>query len=123
VRGVLESYEWVRRAVVARFLILAVDEYQDLRVPLHRMVINLCFGAGSLLFAVGDADQSIYGFTGARPELLRQLSERDGVTAVTLPFNYRSAPEIVAAGEAVIGEPGRYTSQKTARGLSCFSFI
>lgn len=115
--ALVESHEWVRRALAAKFPILAVDEYQDLGVPLHRMVMNLCFTAGVRLFAVGDADQSIYGFTGARPELLRQLSERKDVTAVTLPFNYRSAPEIVAAGEAALGERRGYSATTTGKGI------
>ena len=115
--GLVESHEWVRRALTAKFPILAVDEYQDLGVPLHRMVMSLCFRAGVRLFAVGDADQSIYGFTGAKPELLRQLSERKDVKAVTLPFNYRSSPEIVAAGEAVLGEERGYSATTASKGL------
>lgn len=113
----IESHEWVRRAIVAKFPILAVDEYQDLGIPLHRIVMSLCFGAGARLFAVGDADQSIYGFTGARPELLRKLSERDDVTAVTLPFNYRSTPEIVAASETTLGTSRGYVAKSTAKGI------
>ena len=51
--------------VQAKFPIIAVDEYQDLGVAHHRMVKRLAFEGGVRLFAVGDADQSIYGFTGA----------------------------------------------------------
>lgn len=119
----VESHEWVRRALAAKFPILAVDEYQDLGVPLHRMVMSLCFRAGVRLFAVGDADQSIYGFTGAKPELLRQLAERPDVTAVTLPFNYRSAPEIIAAGEAALGESRGYSAKIDAKGLVDFHYF
>jgi ATP-dependent exoDNAse (exonuclease V) beta subunit len=36
---------------------------------------------GIRLFAVGDPDQSIYGFTGANPALFRSLSEREALTA------------------------------------------
>jgi DNA helicase-2/ATP-dependent DNA helicase PcrA len=115
--ALVESHEWVRRALAAKFPILAVDEYQDLGVPLHRMVMSLCFRATVRLFAVGDADQSIYGFTGAKPELLRQLSERKDVTAVTLPFNYRSAPEIVAAAEAALGEQRGYSATTDSKGI------
>lgn len=119
----VESHEWIRRTIAARFPILAVDEYQDLGVPLHRMVMSLCFGTGVRLFAVGDADQSIYGFTGAQPELLRGLAERPDVTAVTLPFNYRSAPEIVAASEAALGELRGYSAQKTTKGVVAFHYF
>jgi DNA helicase-2/ATP-dependent DNA helicase PcrA len=118
----VESNLWVRQALAAKFPILAVDEYQDLGVPLHRMVMSLCFEASIRLFAVGDADQSIYGFTGARPELLRELSERSDVRAITLPFNYRSAPEIVAAGEAVLGESRGYSATSTTKGIVDFHY-
>jgi superfamily I DNA/RNA helicase len=121
--ALVESHDWVRRALAAKFPILAVDEYQDLGVPLHRMVMSLCFQAGVRLFAVGDADQSIYGFTGAKPELLTQLSERKDVTAVTLPFNYRSAPEIVAAGQAALGEQRGYSSKTTSKGIVDFHYF
>lgn len=121
--NLVEAHEWVRRSIVAKFPILAVDEYQDLGIPLHRIVMNLCFGAGTRLFAVGDADQSIYSFTGARPELLKRLSERKDVTSVTLPFNYRSAPEIVAAGEVTLGEPRGYTAKNTTKGIIEFHYF
>ena len=84
----IESHRWVRRALRAKFPVLVVDEYQDLGVPLHRIVQSLCFRAGVRLFAVGDPDQSIYGFTGARPDLLRRAvagaRRRDRATAVQL---------------------------------------
>jgi DNA helicase-2/ATP-dependent DNA helicase PcrA len=87
------------------------------------MVMSLCFKASVRLFAVGDADQSIYGFTGAKPELLRELSERDDVTAITLPFNYRSAPEIVAAAEALLDEPRGYSATSTTKGIVDFHYF
>jgi len=99
----IESRRWVRRALRARFPVIVVDEYQDLGVALHRIVGSLCFRGGSRLFAVGDPDQSIYGFTGARPELLRELANSPLVESVRLPFNYRSGPTIVRASEIALG--------------------
>jgi DNA helicase II / ATP-dependent DNA helicase PcrA len=119
----VESHQWVRRALAAKFPILAIDEYQDLGVPLHRMVMSLCFNAGIRLFAVGDADQSIYGFTGANPDLLWHLSKRQDVHAVTLPFNYRSAPEIIAAGEALLSEPRGYSAKNVSKGIVDFHYF
>ena len=100
----LRANEWLREALLAKFPILAVDEYQDLGRALHRMVMGLCFSAGMRLFAVGDADQSIYGFTGAHPELLQQLAERDDVETVRLRLNYRCASKIVTASGFALGE-------------------
>jgi DNA helicase-2/ATP-dependent DNA helicase PcrA len=116
----IESHEWVRRALRAKFPVLVVDEYQDLGVPLHRIVQSLCFRAGVRLFAVGDPDQSIYGFTGARPDLLRELSRVRGVATVQLQFNYRSGRTIIAASETALGEPRGYQSRAPAAGTVDF---
>lgn len=104
----LAEQTWLRRAIAAKYPILAVDEYQDLGRALHAMVMGLCFSAGIRLFAVGDVDQSIYGFTGANPELLRKLSERDDVETVRLGLNYRCGSQIVTASEYALGEKRGY---------------
>jgi superfamily I DNA/RNA helicase len=104
----LRQHPWLRRAILAKYPVLAVDEYQDLGHALHEMVMELCFGTGIRLFAVGDADQSIYGFTGANPELLRSLSERDDVETIRLRFNYRCGSRIVAASQHALGEERDY---------------
>lgn len=72
----VQGYKWIQRALAARFPILVVDEYQDLGHALDRIVQCLCFEVGIRLVAVGDPDQSIYGFTGAEPSLLRNLAAR-----------------------------------------------
>jgi DNA helicase-2/ATP-dependent DNA helicase PcrA len=76
-----------------------VDEYQDLSPGLDRVVKALCFDyfTGSELFAVGDPDQALFGFTGTRPELLDELAARADATPVELTRNYRSSEEIIKA--------------------------
>jgi DNA helicase-2/ATP-dependent DNA helicase PcrA len=103
----VETHEWVRRFIRARFPILVVDEYQDLGLPLHRMVLSL-LTSGVRLLAVGDPDQSIYGFTGARPELLQDLSKAEGVSTIHLSTNYRCGKLIVRAGQVALGEDRGY---------------
>lgn len=110
----LAANKWLRTAMVAKYPILAVDEYQDLGLALHGMVMGLCFSAGMRLFAVGDVDQSIYGFTGATPELLRRLSERDDVETVRLGLNYRCGSRIVSASEYALGEKRGYKAPDNA---------
>jgi DNA helicase-2/ATP-dependent DNA helicase PcrA len=100
----VEQHEWVRKALHARFPVLVVDEYQDLGHALHRIVLCLCFKAQMRLVAVGDPDQSIYGFTGAEPALLKDLARRHGIEAVTLQLNYRCGPTIIRASEVALGE-------------------
>lgn len=99
----MENNAWVRRALVAQFPVLVVDEYQDLGRALHRLVQSLCFDAGARLFAVGDPDQSIYAFAGAHPELLHEVADRDDVRTIPLRLNYRSGHRLVRASQAALG--------------------
>ena len=105
---IVRENEWVQRALVAKFPVLFVDEYQDLGHALHQLVLLLCFQGGMRLFAVGDADQSMYGFLGASPELLQSLSERDDVNAIQLRFNYRCGSSIIEASLGALGEDRDY---------------
>lgn len=53
---------------------------------------------------MGDDDQAIYGFRGARPACMRQFVEEFGAKQILLRTNYRSHPDIVEASLAVIDE-------------------
>lgn len=110
----IKENPWIRKALEARFPILFVDEYQDLGYGLHELVQLLCFDGNVRLFAVGDADQSIYGFTGANPELLRSLTQRQDVQTFQLRFNYRSGIKIVKASSAALNENRHYESPEGA---------
>ncbi len=110
----LREHEWLREAIKAKYPVLIVDEYQDLGRALHQMVMGLCFSTGIRLFAVGDVDQSIYGFTGAAPALLQRLSERDDVDTVRLRLNYRCGSEIVRASQFALGEERGYEAPENA---------
>jgi len=104
----IKDHPWIRNALRSRFPVLFVDEYQDLGHALHELVLLLCFEGGTRLFAVGDADQSIYGFTGANPELLQGLTERQDVETIRLRFNYRSGTKIIRASLGALGEERNY---------------
>ena len=112
----LNEHEWLREAIKAKYPVLIVDEYQDLGRALHQMVMCLCFTTGIRLFAVGDVDQSIYGFTGAAPGLLQRLSEREDVETVRLRLNYRCGSEIVRASQFALGEERGYAAPEDAAG-------
>jgi superfamily I DNA/RNA helicase len=116
----LRRHAWLRKAILAKYPILAVDEYQDLGIALHQMVMGLCIHGGCRLFAVGDPDQSIYGFTGARPELLRKLAEREDVDTVQLELNYRCGSEIVRASSFALGEERAFRAPEGADQGSIF---
>lgn len=91
----VQEQPFVRKALESRFPWLVIDEYQDLGRPLHSIVTQLLDKGEFGLFAVGDPDQSIYGFTGANPDYLQQISKRSDVHKVSLRLNYRCAQRII----------------------------
>ena len=99
----------------SKFPVLVVDEYQDLGVALHDIVQRLTFDGGVRLFAVGDYDQTVYGFTGADSALLQELSKRPDVETIQLQLNYRSAGCLIRASEMVLGEECGYRASDPGR--------
>ncbi|MFF2041788.1 ATP-dependent helicase [Kitasatospora sp. NPDC058170] len=93
----------VRDLLRARFPHLIVDEYQDMGGVLHALVVALRDLAGICVFAVGDTDQSVFGFTGADAKYLTALATRADFRDVPLEVNYRSAEVIIKVAEAALG--------------------
>ncbi len=98
----IQNELYVRKALEAKFPWVVIDEYQDLGRPLHEIVLALLNLTNIKVFAVGDADQSIYDFQGAAPEYLIELSRRTDVESIRLKNNYRSSQVIVDASEHVL---------------------
>ncbi|MCU0971387.1 MAG: DNA helicase Rep [Gammaproteobacteria bacterium] len=82
---------------------LLVDEYQDTNGAQYQLV-RLLVGPRGALTVVGDDDQSIYAWRGARPENLARLREDfPTLRVVKLEQNYRSTARILHAANALIG--------------------
>ncbi len=81
---------------------LLVDEYQDTNSAQYELV-RLLTGVRGALTVVGDDDQSIYAWRGARPENLARLKEDfPDLKVVKLEQNYRSTGRILKAANALI---------------------
>ena len=88
----------------ARIWHLLVDEYQDTNRCQYRLMKALT-GARASFTAVGDDDQSIYGWRGADVENLRLLrDEYPRLKVIKLEQNYRSTTRILAAANSVIAQ-------------------
>lgn len=85
-----------------RIRYLLVDEYQDTNLSQYRLVRQLV-GHRAALTVVGDDDQSIYAWRGARPENLAQLQEDfPSLKVVKLEQNYRSTSRILKSANTLI---------------------
>lgn len=104
----IQEHEYVRACLSAKYPWLVIDEYQDLGKPLHEMVLSLFNQTDIKIFAVGDPDQSIYKFSGAIPDYLMELYNREDVFPIELKNNYRSNQDIVDGSETVLSIPRNY---------------
>ncbi|MDP4961603.1 MAG: ATP-dependent DNA helicase UvrD2, partial [Mycobacterium sp.] len=85
-----------------RYRCFVVDEYQDV-TPLQQRVLDAWLGDRDDLTVVGDANQTIYSFTGASPRYLLDFSRRfSGAALVRLERDYRSTPQVVSLANRVI---------------------
>lgn len=87
-----------------RYRYILIDEFQDIN-RLQYEIVRMLAKPEDNLFIVGDDDQSIYRFRGAKPEIMLGF-ERDypGAGRILLDVNYRSTEEIVAPALRLIGE-------------------
>ena len=97
--AVLEHYQ-------QRWRHLLIDEFQDTNTLQYAWIRVLAGSTGSV-FAVGDDDQSIYGWRGAKVENMAQfLRDFPGARTIKLEQNYRSTSIILKAANSVIGHNG-----------------
>jgi DNA helicase-2/ATP-dependent DNA helicase PcrA len=96
-----------------RYRCFVVDEYQDV-TPLQQRVLSAWLGDRDDLTVVGDANQTIYSFTGASPRYLLDFSRRfPDAAVVRLERDYRSTPQVVSLANRVIAAArGRVAGSK-----------
>lgn len=85
-----------------RFQYILIDEFQDINRVQYE-VIRMLAAPRYNLFVVGDDDQSIYGFRGAKPELMLYMKQEfPSLRTISLTVNYRSTEFITGAVARVI---------------------
>lgn len=111
-----EKNEALLRSYQERYQYILVDEFQDTNgAQFHLLNLLLDFWEIPNIFIVGDDDQSIYEFQGARLENLREFHRRyrAGLETIVLEENYRSTQEI-------LDPAGRLIACNTLRVLHLF---
>jgi len=121
----LRSHElWLEDAALLahyqeRWQHLLIDEFQDTN-SLQYAWVRVLAGNRGKVFVVGDDDQAIYGWRGARVENVQQfLRDYPSAKTIRLEQNYRSTATILKAANAVIANnPGRLGKQLWTSGDS-----
>lgn len=87
-----------------RFRYILVDEFQDINL-LQYKILKLLAKPENNLFIVGDDDQSIYRFRGAKPEIMLNFpKDFPEAATILLDKNFRSLPPVIRGAMQVIGE-------------------
>lgn len=86
-----------------KFRYILIDEFQDIN-QVQYDVIRMLAEPENNLFVVGDDDQSVYGFRGAKPEIMQKFrKDYPDVRQILLNVNYRCTDNIVKSAMRVIG--------------------
>lgn len=101
---ILENDRLVREKWQQRLEYIMVDEFQDIDKDQYALA-EILSGYHKNLFVVGDPDQTIYTWRGADVKFILEFSSRHPETqTIYLNTNYRSAPQILAASNALIAK-------------------
>ncbi|KEA45734.1 ATP-dependent DNA helicase [Campylobacter mucosalis] len=99
---ILDADENLAREISNRYKYIMVDEYQDTNDLQYKLLRKLCMTHENIC-VVGDDDQSIYGWRGARVENILNFKDRFKDTKVIrLEQNYRSSTQILKAANELI---------------------
>ena len=99
---ILRDHADIHQRWQSRIEHLLIDEYQDTNNTQYEL-IRLLLGTHARLTAVGDDDQSIYAWRGARPENLQRLAQDfTDLEVIKLEQNYRSTGRILACANRLI---------------------
>lgn len=99
--NMLERNAEVREKYRNKYRGVLIDEWQDTNVMQYRW-LQLIVGKDAFVMAVGDDDQSIYSFRGARPENMRAFVKDFKAEIIRLTTNYRSLPHILGTANWLI---------------------
>jgi superfamily I DNA/RNA helicase len=104
--SVIKDENGIRIQLQNRFKAIAVDELQDINPVQYEMVELLGGGDEKSVLAIGDPDQSIYGFRGSDLSLFFKFGRKFEANEIELSRNYRSTGNILEAAGSVIDHNG-----------------
>lgn len=125
---VVEANEELRAKIQNTFKYIMVDETQDTNKSQFYLV-NLLAAKWRNIMLIGDIDQSIYGWRGARYQNIQEfMNNYEDCKVISLSKNYRSTPQIVNAAHKLIKYNSSHmgtsfeTDNKNGEPIKCYSF-
>ena len=101
---IFETDESIKLKWQKRLEYIMIDEFQDIDEPQYKLMSVLC-GYHKNLFVVGDTDQTIYTWRGAKVAYLMDFDKVFPTThTIMMNENYRSTPQILAAANSLVSK-------------------
>lgn len=97
----LRANPHIRRALVATYPFVFVDEFQDTTYAQYDFLLSAFSGGETIITGVGDDKQRIMVFAGARRDAFQRLQADFGAERFPLLFNFRSSPDLIAIQHVV----------------------
>lgn len=97
----LNEYNNIKTAIQEKYQYIFVDEYQDTSY-IQNILLDKLVGEKTNLFMVGDDDQAIYEWRGARPDYILEKSYDKNYTCIKLEKNFRSQGAIISLANRII---------------------
>lgn len=115
----LHDWPSIAKGLACRFAAIIVDEFQDtssLQVEILRLIAGYNH---THFFIVGDPNQSIFGFSGARPDLMPDFARYLGTPpAFPLTGNFRSSPPIIQDAESTLSRTPAMAAKGPTAGVT-----
>lgn len=113
----LRANPHIRRALIATYPFVFVDEFQDTTYGQYDFLLSAFFDGQTLVTGVGDDKQRIMIFAGARRDAFQRLEADFGAARFPLLFNFRSSPDLVAIQHVVARALDPDAVQTVAQGV------
>lgn len=121
---IFESRKEIAQLYKERYKYILIDEYQDINEMQQKNIESILNGDQNL-FVVGDDDQAIYGFRGAKPGIMMEFEKRmkREVHIVNLSVNYRCGKSILDNASLVIAENKMRFKKKIVSGTGTNGYV
>ncbi|MCH9666018.1 MAG: ATP-dependent helicase [Gammaproteobacteria bacterium] len=92
---IINNNKQIKNLILSTYKHLFLDEFQDANDPQYSLVKSVFHGSGTIITAVGDTNQGIMTWAGAKPAVFNDFQEDFHSKTITLEYNHRSNKKVV----------------------------